>query len=91
MTIDLPWHTDTPKTEGLHLVAIKLGANSGYYAFSYWNGSAWDQTFAENVIAFYPVNELMRKIDIKWPEPEAVEPAEDLPPPATPEDREEIT
>ena len=91
MAIDLPWQIGIPKTEGLHLVAIKLGTNSGYYAFSYWNGIEWSQTLPENVIAFYPANDLMSKIDIKWPKPEVPEPKGDLPPADTPEDWEEVT
>jgi hypothetical protein len=38
--------------------AIKLGTNSGYYVFSYWDGKAWSQSYRENGIAFYPANEL---------------------------------
>lgn len=90
MAIDLPWHLSTPKQEGLHLVAIKLGNNSGYYAFSYWNGSEWDQTFPENVIACYPVNELLTKIDIKWPEPDVEEEQDDLPATGIVDDWQEV-
>jgi hypothetical protein len=83
MTTEINWLSGIPKTENLYLVAIKLGENSGYYAFSYWNGKEWSQTFPENVIAFFPASELVRQIDVKWPEPDVPELARDYDPPAT--------
>jgi 16S rRNA C967 or C1407 C5-methylase (RsmB/RsmF family) len=80
MATEINWQTGTPQTENLYLVAIKLGENSGYYAFSYWNGEQWSQTYPENVIAFFPANQLIRHIDIKWPEPDVVEDPADLAP-----------
>lgn len=73
MTTTIHWLFGTPKTADLYLVAIKLADNSGYYAFSYWNGTQWSQTYPENVIAFFPANELVRQIDVKWPEPDVPE------------------
>ncbi len=81
MTTEITWLTGTPKNEDLYLIAIKLGTNSGYYAFSYWNGNEWSQTFPENVIAFFPANELVRQIDVKWPEPDVPEGERDYAPP----------
>lgn len=73
MATEINWLNGVPKKQELYLVAIKLGENSGYYAFSYWNGQAWSQTYPENIIAFFPASELIRQVDVKWPEPEIEE------------------
>ncbi len=78
MTTIIKWLEGQPPKEDLYLVAIKLGTNSGYYAFSYWNGDQWRQTYPENVIAFFPAGELVRKINVQWPEPEVPEDFNDI-------------
>lgn len=81
MALELAWQTGTPKKEDLYLVAIKLGEGAGYYAFLDWTGSEWDQTYPENVIAFFPATEFVRKVGVKWPESEPVFPDDlNLPP-----------
>jgi hypothetical protein len=70
MTTEIAWIEGVPSAEALYLVAIELGANSGYYAFSYWDGSNWSQSFPEKVIGFFPANQLIDQLNIKWPKPE---------------------
>lgn len=70
METEILWMDGVPHMEGLYLVAIELGTNSGYYAFSYWDGSQWSQSFPENVISFFPANQLLDQLNIKWPKPE---------------------
>jgi hypothetical protein len=69
----IEWQTGTPKTPDLYVVTIKLGENSGYQTFVNWDGEQWCQSSPENVIAFFPANELIRKIDLNWPEPDVIE------------------
>jgi hypothetical protein len=90
MAIELDWQEGQPKTEGLYLNAIKLGEDGGYYAFSYWNGNEWSQTYPEKVIAFYPANELVSKIDLVWPEPADSDKNDELPPAGAPGDYIEV-
>lgn len=72
MTTEIKWQEGTPAIEALYLVAIELGANSGYYAFSYWDGKSWSQSFPEKIINFFPANQLIDQLDIKWPKPEPI-------------------
>lgn len=69
MTTEIAWLEGNPQHEALYLVAIELGTHSGYYAFSYWDGSQWSQTFPENVIGFFPANQLIDQLNLKWPKP----------------------
>ncbi len=69
MPIEIKWQEGTPSLEALYLVAIELGENSGYYAFSYWDGKNWSQSFPEKIINFFPANQLIDQLDIKWPKP----------------------
>ena len=72
MKID--WNTGVPSLADIYLVAIKLGDNGGYFAFAYWNGQQWDQSWAENVIAWRRAGDLIQMMNIEWPEPDFVEP-----------------
>ncbi|WP_338844607.1 hypothetical protein V8J88_13265 [Massilia sp. W12] len=70
MQLEIEWQTGTPKFQDLYLAAIKLENDAGYYAFLSWDGETWDQTYPEEVIAFYPASEFVRLAGPKWPEPE---------------------
>jgi hypothetical protein len=82
MSTEINWQTGTPQKQDLYLVAIKLGENSGYFAFSSWDGTQWSQSYPENVIAFFSASELVKQIDVKWPEPDVVEADDDIDHPA---------
>lgn len=78
--MEIAWKNGKPPIEDLYLVAIKLGENSGYYAFSYWDGERWSQSYPENVIAFFPANDLVSQLNLVWPEPEVKFPTDDFSP-----------
>jgi hypothetical protein len=92
MTIEIAWLEGVPPMANLYLVAIELGTNGGYYAFSYWDGEKWSQAFPEKVIAFYPANQLIDQFNIKWPKPapEGMDDDSDIPASMTDGDWEQV-
>lgn len=80
MVTKLDWQTGEPKYEDLYLVAVKVGDNAGYYAYSYWDKNGWRDTLPQNIIAFYPAMQFISKAKVEWPEPEASSHDTELPP-----------
>lgn len=78
MTTKLDWQTGEPKCEDLYLVAVKVGDNAGYYAYSYWEKTGWRDTLPQNIIAFYPAMQFISKANVEWPTPEVDMPDSEL-------------
>ena len=62
-----------PPLADIYLAVIKLGDHGGYFAFAYRNGTQWDQSWPEEVIAWHRAEDLIRVMDIDWPGPDFAE------------------
>ncbi len=88
MTMKIDWRDGNPVLEGNYLVAVALGENSGYYAQAYWTGTEWHSTGPRNIIAHYPIMDVIDALNLAWPDWHAAA-HENLPPLPTPPDAED--
>lgn len=67
---DLIWQTGIPPCRDLYFVAELYWYGGGVFGFMEWDGEEWDTTPSSKIVGFIPERDLLRQLNINWPEEE---------------------
>lgn len=90
MKLELNWQTGIPPRPDLYFVAEVYWYGGGVFGFMEWDGTEWNTVSSSKIVAFISERDLIRQLQIQWPEEEEEQYEHVEPPPSYPHDEEEF-